>query len=205
MTESTASGSANSETPAGWYSVADGTERFWNGQTWTEDTRPSTPSSGSPAPATNKRSLAKAIGLGLITYLGLLILAVTVAGAIARSRDVSLSLSYPWWTGVVGAGAFLVSFAVGGLYLWNSPRATALAGGLVAVTALIGVGAGFLPETANQKVAYLAGDLRSQLSSAELQQFCSDPNAISTLQQRGAFAADEASVWIEAKEIACTP
>lgn len=94
---------------AGWYPADDLTERFWDGQVWTDQTRPRVPAP-EPAVAT-AAAVPNAAPSQLITAL---IVAAGVIGFVMAIQGASLLTGTGnLWTGVaIAAGATVVAFVV---------------------------------------------------------------------------------------------
>jgi hypothetical protein len=207
VTEPTSSESDDSgRVPAGWYAVDNLNERYWGGQAWTEEIRPI---AAEPILVEDdhkkKRSWWGAIGVFALTWIAASTALGIVGGGIALSRRVSLPLSYPDLDSVATPLSFGVCCLVAFLYLQQKPKTDRIAIGLIVLVCALGGASGFLPKTLRQDAFYLAQELSSQYSPSELRYFCSDPNAISILQQRGVLTADDVAVWTEAKKMACAP
>lgn len=149
------------EVPAGWYETGDGNERFWNGGAWTDDIRPTPPDPAGrhvgqePSLTTRRRrSRWAALGVGVVTYLGLTVLSVVAGSAFGFPRGVDIALSYPWFPAVAGAVALAAGVTVGILYRRNGAHSTKTILGLLIGVSVLAVASGFLPKTSHQDAVY---------------------------------------------------
>jgi Protein of unknown function (DUF2510) len=113
-------------TPAGWYPVDAATERWWDGETWTEHTRPSaaaTPgyASAPPAPRPRKPLSGRAkLLLWLFLAFQLLTVALPALGVGLSGHDPQTcgSSEISDCSGLAAVGAVLVVFLFGGFWLF---------------------------------------------------------------------------------------
>ncbi|WP_311209481.1 MULTISPECIES: DUF2510 domain-containing protein [unclassified Aeromicrobium] len=97
---------------AGWYPVDDLTERYWNGESWSEETRPRAAGPSTPTSAT--AGLQQSTSSGSPALLKAVVLAGAVIGLVMSMQSASLLTGTGMlWTGAaIAVGATIVAFAM---------------------------------------------------------------------------------------------
>lgn len=93
--------------PAGWYahpSMAD-TQRYWDGQQWTDHIAPGSPQTAPASPRTEAQANHTLITVGLLSAFLLPILGFIVGVILLAKREAA-------------AGVVVVLLAIGSAYLW---------------------------------------------------------------------------------------